>query len=96
MGWPKGFHRPAHADPAVEVAKVPRCGDVVPLGSARRVAQASAVTAQRQADVAEVSGAAVVTEGLTRRFGDEVVVDHVDLTVPRGTTFGLLGQQRSR
>jgi ABC-type transporter Mla maintaining outer membrane lipid asymmetry ATPase subunit MlaF len=62
------------------------------LGSARRLAQASAVTVQRQADVADVSGVAVVTEGLTRRFGDEVVVDHVDLTVPRATTFGLLGR----
>ena len=45
--------------------------------------------AQHQTDV---SGAAVVTESLTRRFGDQVAVDHVDLTVPRGTTFGLLGR----
>ena len=92
MGWPKGFHPPAPADPAVEVAKVPGRGDVVPLGSARRVPQASAVTVPRQADLADLPGAAVVTEGLTRRFGDQVAVDHVDLTVPRGTTFGLLGR----
>ena len=54
------------------------------------MAQASAVTIQHQANV---SGAAVETTGLTRRFGDLVAVDHVDLTVPRGTTFGrLLGR----
>jgi ABC-2 type transport system ATP-binding protein len=39
-----------------------------------------------------VSGAAVETSGLTRRFGDLVAVDHVTLSVPRGTTFGLLGR----
>ena len=46
----------------------------------------------RQSGVADVAGVAVVTDGLTRRFGEAVVVDHVDLTVPRGTTFGLLGR----
>lgn len=35
---------------------------------------------------------AVETMGLTRRFGDLVAVDHVDLVVPRGSTFGLLGR----
>ncbi len=32
------------------------------------------------------------TSGLTRRFGDLVAVDHLTLSVPRGTTFGLLGR----
>ncbi len=40
----------------------------------------------------DVCGGAVVTDGLTRRFGDHVAVDHVSLTVPQGTTFGLLGR----
>jgi ABC-2 type transport system ATP-binding protein len=34
---------------------------------------------------------AVETRGLTKRFGDRVAVDHVDLQVPRGAAFGYLG-----
>lgn len=34
----------------------------------------------------------VVTEGLTRHFGDLVAVDGLDLQVPRGEVFGLLGR----
>ncbi len=34
---------------------------------------------------------AVQTMGLTRRFGDKVAVDHLDLTVARGEFFGFLG-----
>jgi ABC-2 type transport system ATP-binding protein len=34
---------------------------------------------------------AIATAGLTRRFGDLVAVDHLDLVVPAGTIFGLLG-----
>src|SRR2546426_5090067 len=33
----------------------------------------------------------VETEGLTKRFGDRVAVDHVDLRVPAGCAFGYLG-----
>jgi daunorubicin resistance ABC transporter ATP-binding subunit len=33
----------------------------------------------------------VVTDGLTKRFGDLVAVDHVDLRVEAGTVFSLLG-----
>ena len=36
-------------------------------------------------------GAAVRTAGLTRRFGDLCAVDHLDLVIPAGTIFGLLG-----
>src|SRR5215211_4274064 len=40
----------------------------------------------------EGSGAFVVeTSGLTKRFGDRVAVDEVDLHVPRGSAFGYLG-----
>jgi ABC-2 type transport system ATP-binding protein len=35
--------------------------------------------------------AAIITSGLTRRFGSFVAVDSVDLSVARGTVFGLLG-----
>lgn len=33
----------------------------------------------------------IETSGLTKRFGDRVAVDHVDLHVPRGSAFGYLG-----
>ncbi|MBI3997690.1 MAG: ABC transporter ATP-binding protein, partial [Armatimonadetes bacterium] len=35
--------------------------------------------------------AAIVARGLTRRFGDLVAVDHIDLEIPRGEVFGFLG-----
>jgi len=35
--------------------------------------------------------AAIETMGLTRRFGDLVAVDHLDLVIRRGTIYGLLG-----
>ncbi len=34
---------------------------------------------------------AIEAVGLTRRFGDVVAVDHIDLSVPRGEVFGFLG-----
>jgi ABC-2 type transport system ATP-binding protein len=36
-------------------------------------------------------GFVVETSGLTKRFGDRVAVDDVDLRVPRGSAFGYLG-----
>jgi ABC-2 type transport system ATP-binding protein len=38
---------------------------------------------------------AVQASGLTRRFGDNTVVDHIDLTVGRGEIFGFLGPNGS-
>ncbi len=35
--------------------------------------------------------AAIETHGLTKRFGDRVAIDGVDLLVPRGSAFGFLG-----
>jgi ABC-2 type transport system ATP-binding protein len=34
---------------------------------------------------------AIETNGLTRRFGDHVAVDHLDLAIPRGHVYGFLG-----
>ena len=33
----------------------------------------------------------ITTTGLTKKFGDLVAVDHMDLNIPSGTIFGLLG-----
>ena len=33
----------------------------------------------------------IATQGLTKRFGGKVVVDRLDLTVPAGSVFALLG-----
>ena len=38
-----------------------------------------------------MAGPAVSCAGVTYRFGDHVAVDHVDLTIAPGETFGLLG-----
>jgi ABC-2 type transport system ATP-binding protein len=35
--------------------------------------------------------AAIVTKGLTKKYGDRVVVDHLDLKINEGEVFGLLG-----
>ena len=44
---------------------------------------------------ARPEGPAVRLDGLTRRFGDFVAVDHVSLTVERGEVFGFLGPNGS-
>src|SRR5690606_23133287 len=45
--------------------------------------------------VRRVSGAAIRARGLTRRFGDLIAVDHVDLDVPRASVYGFLGPNGS-
>jgi ABC-2 type transport system ATP-binding protein len=42
-------------------------------------------------EVTTPSEPAVVTSGLTKRFGDVVAVDHLDLTVQAGELYGFLG-----
>ena len=39
----------------------------------------------------EAAGAAVEAEGLTRRFGDHVALDRIELGIRPGEAFGLLG-----
>ena len=39
-----------------------------------------------------MSGFAIETDALTRRFGDQVAVDAIDLRVPRGSFYGFLGE----
>jgi ABC-2 type transport system ATP-binding protein len=38
---------------------------------------------------------AIETQGLTKRFGSQTVVDEIDLAVPRGSVFGFLGPNGS-
>ncbi|MFN2608915.1 MAG: ATP-binding cassette domain-containing protein [Acidimicrobiales bacterium] len=40
-------------------------------------------------------GLAIETSGLTKRFGEQVVVDNLDLAVPRGSVYGFLGPNGS-
>ena len=42
-----------------------------------------------------MTDAAVATSGLTKRFGQQVAVDAVDLLVPRGAVYGFLGPNGS-
>jgi ABC-type transporter Mla maintaining outer membrane lipid asymmetry ATPase subunit MlaF len=39
-------------------------------------------------------GAAIVVDGLTKRFGDRIAVDGVPFTVGFGEVFGVLGPER--
>lgn len=41
------------------------------------------------------SGLAIETRGLSKHFGRQAAVDHVDLAVPHGTVFGFLGPNGS-
>ena len=41
------------------------------------------------------SDTAIDVRGLTKRFGDRVAVDHVDITMPRGQVWGFLGPNGS-
>ena len=52
------------------------------------------MAARKEVSAATSDGAvepAIETSGLTKRFGDRVAVDAIDLRVPRGSAFGFLG-----
>jgi ABC-2 type transport system ATP-binding protein len=53
--------------------------------------RAGTATADDNAAHLVPGGSAVVCSGLTYRFGTHTAVDHVDLRIERGETFGLLG-----
>src|SRR5438270_2150587 len=48
-------------------------------------------TSTASAGPGRATGAAIVAEGLRKRFGDVVALDGIDLEVAEGTVFGLLG-----
>jgi len=50
-----------------------------------------AVDGSKETDSKAGQRAAIVAEGLTRRFGETVAVEDLDLEVPEGTVYGFLG-----
>ena len=76
---------PESVDPLAETPDVPPASGVA--------AGASAAPSPRGAAVA--GAAAIETRGLTKQFRQQVAVDHVDLLVPRGSTYGFLGPNGS-
>jgi ABC-2 type transport system ATP-binding protein len=44
---------------------------------------------------ADKNGSAIVARGLTKRFGNNIAVDHLDLTVARAQVYGFLGPNGS-
>jgi ABC-2 type transport system ATP-binding protein len=46
---------------------------------------------QASAEVFGATAPVIATRGLTKRYGDTVALDRVDLAVPRGATYGLIG-----
>ncbi len=53
------------------------------------------VRPQGVAATGPAAGAAVETSGLTKRFGDRLAVNGIDLVVPRGAVYGFLGPNGS-
>jgi ABC-2 type transport system ATP-binding protein len=84
--------------PSEDQAAAPVPVTPVPLApvSAAPVPAAPVPAAPRAARAIDLLGGAaggwaVETHGLTKRFGPNVAVDHVELLVPRGSAFGYLG-----
>jgi ABC-2 type transport system ATP-binding protein len=53
------------------------------------------VTAAAQDSGSWTSGLSIQTQGLTKRFGQQLAVDGLDLAVPQGAVFGFLGPNGS-
>jgi ABC-2 type transport system ATP-binding protein len=56
---------------------------------------AAAAQPDRPASGVAVSGFAVSSSGLTKRFGSQLAVDGIDLAVPHGSVYGFLGPNGS-
>jgi ABC-2 type transport system ATP-binding protein len=54
-----------------------------------------AAPASSNSDPAPGDGIAIRSRGLTKRFGDLVAVDHVDLSIPKAQVYGFLGPNGS-
>jgi ABC-2 type transport system ATP-binding protein len=70
--------------------------DEVSFGqTADRDGQAHTPRTQPKPSHADVSGLAVATIGLAKRFGEQAAVAGIDLAVPRGSVYGFLGPNGS-
>lgn len=94
-------------DPKSETPDVPETGAGAPPEAASEVVtaqvptpepegaeQSDAVAAQAEAD-AQDDRPAIWVKGLTKKYGDKVVVDELDMEVPRGAIYGFLGPNGS-
>ena len=67
-----------------------------PSGAEGDNRMSTSLLADGVAERAEDSHWAVETHGLTKRFGENIAVNDVELLVPRGCAFGYLGPERCR
>ncbi len=77
-GAPAAAPEPAAPEPATPEPAAPEPARPRPAGAVHLLG-------------ATAGGWAVETHGLTKRFGPNAAVDHVELLVPRGSAFGYLG-----
>src|SRR5207248_8391613 len=82
------------SDRACPGAARARVARLRPAGGVAALRQRGAGAARRLGKEASrgVSGFAIETDALTRRFGEQVAVDGIDLRVPRGSFYGFLGE----
>jgi ABC-2 type transport system ATP-binding protein len=78
------------AEPSTERAAGPAV-PATPIGTAAGTAPAAAASAAPDAPALTPVDAAVIIDSVTKRFGDEVAVDAISLTVPVGTILGVIG-----
>lgn len=84
---------PQHTEPRpADPAAAPSSAATVAPSSAATVATvAPSPAARRRAVDAPDPDLALVTRGLTKRFGDKVALDGLDLDVPAGSFYGVVG-----
>jgi ABC-2 type transport system ATP-binding protein len=78
------------AEPSTEGAAAPAVR-ATPIATAAGTAPAAAPSVAPDAPALTPVDAAVIIDSVTKRFGDEVAVDAISLTVPVGTILGVIG-----
>src|SRR5581483_1378863 len=97
----EGTGRRLHGDDAcvrqrpVAIGRLPRRGhdlDAVGHDRHRRDRRGASGAGRRSRQVRPaMSESIIVAEQLTKAYGSNIAVDHLDLAIPRGEVFGLLG-----
>ena len=77
--------------PPVPDPAVPAASAAVPTSSAGPSPSAGPAASVSPGDRAPQGGVALQISGLRKAFGQKVAVDGIDLTVPRGSFYGLVG-----